>query len=140
MIRIILSIVLTLMSLLTFSQSKIAKGSEIKITVNHFSNNKGIAIFSLFQKDHFLEKPLQHIETEIIDGKATVIFKNIKNGEYAVICHHDANDNGILDFNDMRMPLEDVGATNTYIQFGPPKFNKAKFIVEDKNVNLEIKF
>ena len=140
MIKIILSIKLTLLSFLAFSQKNDSKEITIKVSVNHFANDKGTAIFSLFTKEGFLEKPIQKIETSIVDGKTSVIFRNVKKGTYAILCHHDANDNGILDFNEMHMPLEDIGVTNTYIQFGPPQFEKAKFEVEDKNLELEIKF
>ena len=45
-----------------------------------------------------------------------------------------------MDFKANGMPLEDYGASNNNMTFGPPNFEDAKFIVTDKNVSLEIKF
>ena len=45
-----------------------------------------------------------------------------------------------MDFAPNRMPLEDFGASNNNMSFGPPQFENAKFVVADKNVSLEIKF
>jgi uncharacterized protein (DUF2141 family) len=38
------------------------------------------------------------------------------------------------------MPLESYGASNNVMNFGPPKYEDAKFVVADKNVSLEIRF
>jgi uncharacterized protein (DUF2141 family) len=38
------------------------------------------------------------------------------------------------------MPLEAYGASNNIMNFGPPKYEDAKFTVTDKKVSLKIKF
>jgi len=140
MIRIVISFVLFLMSISLFSQDNTAKGIDIKVSVTDFTNDKGIAIFSLFQKDGFLEKPVQRIEKEVIDGKSIITFKNVPQGTYAILCHHDVNENEVLDFLENGMPTEDIGVTNSIIRFGPPSFEKSKFEVTNKNLEIEIKF
>ena len=45
-----------------------------------------------------------------------------------------------MDFAANGMPLEDYGASNNNMSFGPPNFDLAKFTVSDKDVSLEIKF
>ena len=140
MIRIVISFVLFLMSISLFSQDNTTKGIDIKVSVADFTNDKGIAIFSLFQKEGFLEKPIQKIEKEVIDGKSIVTFKNVSQGTYAILCHHDSNKNSMLDFLENGMPTEDIGVTNSVIRFGPPSFEKSKFEVTDKNLEIEIKF
>ena len=77
---------------------------------------------------------------EIKEGISEVKFVNILPGEYAVVCYHDKNNNGKMDFTTNGMPLEDYGASNNVMNFGPPTFENAKFNVSDKNVYLEIKF
>ena len=45
-----------------------------------------------------------------------------------------------MDFATNGMPLEDYGASNNVMNFGPPTFDNAKFTVSNKNVSLDIKF
>ena len=45
-----------------------------------------------------------------------------------------------MDFAANGMPLEDYGFSNNDMTLGPPNFEKAKFVVADKNVSLDIKF
>tara|TARA_B110000027_G_scaffold125581_1_gene143115 strand:- start:800 stop:937 length:138 start_codon:yes stop_codon:yes gene_type:complete len=45
-----------------------------------------------------------------------------------------------MDFQPNGMPLEDYGASNNIMNFGPPKYEDAKFTVTDKKVSLKIKF
>jgi uncharacterized protein (DUF2141 family) len=45
-----------------------------------------------------------------------------------------------MDFQPKGMPLEVYGASNNVMNFGPLRFDDAKFTVGDKNVSLEIKF
>jgi len=139
MIKIVISIVLSLISITLSSQNK-EKGVDITVNVNDFTNDKGTAIFSIFEKEAFLEKPIKSLEISIVDGKAQAVFKNIKKGAYAILCHHDSNDNGILDMLENGMPTEDVGVSNSVIRFGPPSFEKSKFEVDNKNLEVKINF
>jgi len=38
------------------------------------------------------------------------------------------------------MPKEPYGASNNVMNYGPPQFADAKFIVSDKNIDLNIMF
>ena len=87
-----------------------------------------------------MKTPLKGAAAKIIQGKSTVTFKNITQGEYSVICFHDKNNNGKIDFNENGMPLEDYGASNNNMDFGPPSFLDSKFTVIEEDVCLEIKF
>mgnify|MGYP003840149151 CR=1 FL=1 len=59
---------------------------------------------------------------------------------YNIIKINDENDNNKMDFQSNGMPKEDYGSSNNVMNFGPPKFEDAKFVVIDKNVSLDIKF
>ncbi|MGB0880513.1 MAG: DUF2141 domain-containing protein, partial [Polaribacter sp.] len=83
---------------------------------------------------------LQAKNAKIVDSVSTVTFENIEAGEYSIICYHDKNDNNKMDFQENGMPLEDYGASNNVMTFGPPRYEDSKFMVTDKKVNLEIKF
>jgi len=117
-----------------------AQQSSITVTVQNMNSDAGKVGFALYQKDNFMGIPVQAKEGKITNGKTEVIFENVPSGVYAITCYHDKNNNGQLDFASNGMPLEDYGASNNDMSFGPPRFEAAKFILEENNLNLEIKF
>tara|TARA_R110001632_G_scaffold66891_2_gene157299 strand:+ start:19105 stop:19518 length:414 start_codon:yes stop_codon:yes gene_type:complete len=117
-----------------------SKKTTITATVVNVSGSKGKVSFALHNKTTFMKEPLQAIAAEIIDGKSTVVFEGLEPGEYAIICLHDKNENNKMDFAPSGMPLEDYGASNNVMNFGPPTFSDSKFTVADKDLTLEIKF
>jgi uncharacterized protein (DUF2141 family) len=112
----------------------------ITATVVNVTSNVGKVGFALYNKDNFMGIPVLGDKVEVVDGKSVVIFKNVKAGVYAITCYHDKNSNDKMDFAANGMPLEDYGASNNNMSFGPPNFDQAKFTVSDKDVSLEIKF
>jgi uncharacterized protein (DUF2141 family) len=136
--KLILAILTTAMLCITNLVS--AQNKTITATVVNITSDTGKVAFALYDKTNFRMKPLQSNNAIINKGKSTVTFKDIEVGEYAIICFHDKNENHKMDFKTNGMPLEDYGASNNNMSFGPPKFEDAKFRVSDKNVSLEIKF
>tara|TARA_R110001583_G_scaffold2879_1_gene19857 strand:+ start:7492 stop:7923 length:432 start_codon:yes stop_codon:yes gene_type:complete len=120
------------------SEKKTLKG--ITATVVNVLSNNGKVNFALFTKENFREIPIMSASSIINNGISTVEFNNVEAGEYAIICYHDANENGRMDFNENGMPMENYGTSNNPLNFGPPQFESSKFEVADKNLNLEIKF
>ena len=113
----------------------------IKVTVENVSGTDGTVIFSLFSNEKtFLSEAFMKQTGKISNGKATVTFKNVPAGEYAIVCYHDKNNNKQMDFNEGGMPLEDYGATNNVMSFGPPVYDDAKFTVKNKSLDLTIRF
>jgi uncharacterized protein (DUF2141 family) len=117
-----------------------AQNKTITATVVNATSDAGKIGFALYDKTNFRMTPIQGKESKIVEGKSIVIFKNVAPGEYAVICYHDKNNNDKMDFQANGMPLEDYGASNNNMSFGPPQFEDAKFVVADKDVTLEIRF
>ncbi|WP_457421026.1 DUF2141 domain-containing protein [Roseateles sp. P5_E7] len=61
-----------------------------------------------------------------VNGKLTVVLKDLPDGPLALSLFHDANANGRLDMNPMGIPMEPYGFSNNAIgQYGPPKFEQA---------------
>ncbi|MDT7832130.1 DUF2141 domain-containing protein [Flavobacteriaceae bacterium S356] len=116
------------------------KKQRVTATVVNVSTDSGKVSFALYDKANFMRQPLQSKNGKIVDGKSTVTFENVAPGDYAIICFHDKNDNDTMDFETNGMPMEDYGATNNIMNFGPPKYDDAKFTVSDKDVTFEIKF
>jgi len=119
---------------------KSKKENNITVTVINASSNEGKVVFALFDKENFLRIPLQGKSSKIINGKSTIVFDNVSAGEYAITCYHDKNNNDKMDFSPQGMPIEDYGASNNVMTLGPPQYYNAKFMINDKNVSLEIKF
>ena len=134
LVSILVVVIISITNIIT-AQNKI-----ITATVLNISSDKGIVKFALFNKTNFRLKPLQSEIGNIENGKTTITFKEVAGGEYAIVCYHDKNSNDKMDFQPNGMPLEAYGASNNVMNFGPPRFDDAKFTVVDKNVSLEIKF
>lgn len=130
----------TTILLFVFSTIKGQEISSITATVVNVLTSEGKVGFALYNKDNFMKQPIQAKEAKIVDGKSTVVFENVLAGEYAILCYHDKNNNDKMDFQPNGMPLESYGASNNVMNFGPPRFDDAKFKVSDKKVSLEIKF
>lgn len=125
---------------LFISTSISAQNKTITATVVNVTSDSGKVGFALYNKTTFMKTPIQAKNAKIVDGISTVTFDNLDSGEYAIICYHDSNDNDKMDFRPNGMPIENYGASNNDMSFGPPSYEKAKFVVSDKNVSLDIKF
>jgi uncharacterized protein (DUF2141 family) len=134
LVSILVVVIISITNIIT------AQNKTITATVLNISSDKGIVKFALYNKTNFRLKPLQSEIGNIENGKTTITFKEVAGGEYAIVCYHDKNSNDKMDFQPNGMPLEAYGASNNIMNFGPPRFDDAKFTVVDKNVSLEIKF
>ncbi len=135
----ILAIILT--TTMMFSLSLLtSENKKITVSVVNATTDNGKVSFALFDEVTFMKTPLEAKSEKIIDGKSTVTFKNIAQGEYSAICFHDKNNNGKMDFNENGMPLEDYGSSNNNMDFGPPSFLDSKFRLAEEDLTLEVKF
>lgn len=141
MIRLILVLSLFLLSLIGFSQT-VEQGVKLTATVVNATSDKGTIHFALYNSEaNFLSKiPTAKALGIIQNGVCKVEFNDVKSGFYAIICFHDANDNGKMDFEDNGMPLENYGLSNNVMTFGPPQFKDAQFEVANTNLSFDIKF
>lgn len=135
-----LIVALLIVTMLFISNAILAQNKKVTATVVNITSDFGKVGFALYDKSNFRKKPIQGKESKIIAGKSIVIFENVAAGEYAIMCYHDKNNNDKMDFQSNGMPLEAYGASNNVMNFGPPRFDDAKFTVIDKNVSLDIKF
>ncbi|MDG2193892.1 MAG: DUF2141 domain-containing protein [Polaribacter sp.] len=143
MMKIIAAIFACVVLLQATEKKKIGKVLEkrtITVVVTNVTSDVGNVNFALYTRETFMKLPVQTGSAKIKEGKSTVVFENVEIGEYAVVCYHDKNDNNTMDFESNGMPLEDYGASNNVINYGPPQYEDATFEVADKNVTLEIKF
>jgi len=87
------------------------------------------------------ETVVQHKEVEI-DAKtmtAEAVFTDLPPGTYGVAVIHDENKNGVLDFNEMGMPVEGYGhSNNPSKRQAPPSFDETKFTLNPGGAVIEI--
>jgi uncharacterized protein (DUF2141 family) len=137
--KLVTSIVV--MAVLFITNSVIAQEkATITAEVINVSSDSGKVVYALYNKESFMLKPILASNSKIVDGKSLVTFENVDFGEFAIICYHDKNNNDKMDFSPNGMPIEDYGASNNVMTYGPPTFDGAKFAVSEKNVSLKIKF
>jgi len=116
------------------------KTVTISIKVPNVASDKGSVRFALYDKATFMQTPLSGKMSTIKEGMADITFEDVKPGEYAIICYHDSNNNDKFDFDENGMPKEDWSMSNNPVLMGPPTFDVAKFTVENKSLDLTIKF
>ena len=76
----------------------------------------------------------------IIDKQVIVVIDSLEYGEYAIRVFHDENENEKIDTNFLGIPTERYGYSNDASSwFGPPSWDKAKFIFDQPEMFLEIK-
>lgn len=114
----------------------------IRVNISGLDSDKGKVMVAIYSSvDNFLKEACFSKEALIQDNKAFVSFENIQAGTYAIMCFHDENDNNKLDLNAKGRPAESVGVSNNAKGFfGPPKFQAAKFLIQDADLiqNIEL--
>jgi uncharacterized protein (DUF2141 family) len=136
-IQIALAGILTIISCALFAQNK------LEVTVRNIKKTKGTLRVGLFtsEKD-FLKNAAEGKVVKANAKQITVVFENLKSGDYAVSVIHDENENGELDSNMMGIPKEGFAFGNNAMgAFGPPSFDKAKISLSksEKQV-VELKY
>jgi len=68
-----------------------------------------------------------------------VPFDSIPKGIYSVAIFHDEDKNGVLNKNQLNMPIEGYGFSNNAAgTLGPPSFAQTKFVYSGKNKSITI--
>ena len=103
--------------------------ADLSVTVTGTRSAQGLVLAALYEgADNFL-KPGKHAAVQMApvqaDG-ATVVFRNLPAGRYALTAFHDENANGKLDFNLTGSPVEAVGFSNdAFGTAAAPDFERA---------------
>jgi uncharacterized protein (DUF2141 family) len=73
------------------------------------------------------------------DGAATLTLGDLKPGNYAMIAHHDFNNDGTMNKGDFGIPQEGFGfSNNPEIGFSSPSFEETKFSVTEPKTTVQI--
>lgn len=116
------------------------KGQTILVNIENLNSNNGHVYISLYNtEDSFLSKGYKSAIIDIENKSCSITFEAIPNGIYAISFFHDENENKKMDTNFMGIPKEDYGCSNNATGFmGPPKWEDAKFEVNNKSVTQTI--
>ncbi len=135
-------VVLLLMFGFTYAEDK--TNNEITVIVEGIEGTKGQIAIGLYDKENnWAEEPfLPGAYVKISGETITHIFKNLPNGTYAVAIYHDENMNIKLDTGLFGIPKEGFAfSNNVFGLFGPPKFEKASFLLNGKiEIEIEMKY
>jgi uncharacterized protein (DUF2141 family) len=109
-----------------------AQNHTLTVTLNGFRSDKGMVEVQVYDQAAAYptkpEKALVKLRGPVANGVASVVFKDLAPGTYAIAAYHDANNNGKMDANFIGIPKEQTGASNDAKgRMGPPAFKDAKF-------------
>ena len=113
-------------SLAAFSQAR------LEVTVKNIKEGQGTIRVGLFtNEDDFLKNAAEGKVVKATAKEITVVFENLKPGDYGLSVFHDENENGEIDSNLLGIPKEGFAFGNNAMgSFGPPSFDKAKVSIK----------
>ena len=115
--------------------------SQITVNMENFSHDQGSVLIVLYDEAGFMtEKNIQAGKASIKQGKSSYVFTNIPEGTYAIVALHDTNGNQRMDFDANGMPVEGWATSNNDMTMGPPSFEAAKFTLQEKDMELTLRF
>lgn len=116
---------------------------NLRVQVTDVDNEKGVVAVALFDSAESFpnqKKARAGALAKITGRTASVVFRDLAPGVYAVAVLHDENQNAKMDFNFVGMPLEGYGFSNDApVSFGPPSYAAAAFKLEARHSRLPIK-
>jgi uncharacterized protein (DUF2141 family) len=119
------------------------KRGSLTVVVVDLEGDEGQVVIALLDSAEAYEKEtvaFRSATPKISGGRASTTFEDIVHGTYALKVFHDKNGNGELDTNFMGLPKEHFGFSNNAMgRFGPPKFERAKFVFDSPHMTMEIK-
>jgi uncharacterized protein (DUF2141 family) len=130
-----------LIGIILSSSSQEKESFTLTIEISGLKSNKGTVITGIYNSQiGFLKKQYKSDVAKIKNKKATIVFKNLTVGEYAVSFIHDENKNNKMDTNFFGIPIEDYGCSNNAKGFmGPPKYQDEKFLLtRSKTIQIKI--
>jgi uncharacterized protein (DUF2141 family) len=117
------------------------KGTLI-VKIVGFENNKGDCRIALDKLKNVYESGDSVFIGKVIpivNNEVYLEFESLEFGNYAIKVFHDENSNRELDSNFLGIPTEDYGFSNDASSwFGPPSWEKAMFMFNDKEMSIEI--
>jgi len=114
----------------------------LTVELTNLESDKGQIMVGLYNsKGTWLNNNYKGELTTVQDGKATVVFKNVPFGTYAISSVHDKDMDGKLKTGWFGIPKEPYASSRgAKGRFGPPKWTDAVFTLSSKTSKEVIKF
>lgn len=131
------SLFLTSFLMLLYSPSHAA---SLNLEVLGVSNNQGQIVVSVYATEaQFLKMPLFSKTVPAQSPTTSLQLPDLPSGTLALSVFHDQNNNKKLDTNFIGIPKEPNGVSNNaHGKYGPPKFNDAKFNLNEAQLSISI--
>lgn len=115
---------------------------ELIVELDGLKSDKGRLAVALYDSsENWLSNNIKGQMVDIVDGKATVIFKDVSYGTYGISSFHDKNNNEKLDTGIFGIPKEPYASSRgAKGRFGPPKWENAKFEINASQTTEHIKY
>lgn len=144
--RLFLSAVLVFLLIISglFAQEEAgsAQSGKLIVRVKGLRNNSGDVKIGLFNNRESFEGKSEKLKGAILpirEGMAIWEIDSLPFGEYAIKLFHDEDGDDKLDRNFIGLPKEQYGfSNNAKGRFGPPKYEKAKFLFRQDEMVVEI--
>lgn len=125
------------------TQAQSVTTTQLQLQILKMRNYNGALLISVYNsKEGFPKNPEQaFLKFKVPATQAQqILIPNLPVGDYAVAIAHDENGNDRIDTGFLGIPKEGVGfSNNPAIDFGPPSFKEAHFIVPAEGLTLQIK-
>jgi uncharacterized protein (DUF2141 family) len=119
-----------------------AQLGKIIITIVGFENDDGDCRFAINNSEELHEREdtvFIGLVLPIVNRTVEVVIDSLPYGWYAIKVLHDENQNTKLDKNFLGIPTENYGYSNNASGwFGPPRWEKAKFLLDQEELRMEI--
>jgi uncharacterized protein (DUF2141 family) len=127
-------------------QAEDAPSGNISVVIKSLKNSRGLVRVALFgsketyNNDHSVGMgAFRKTAVPILGNQATATFSDIPFGDYAVKVFHDENNSGKFLTDAFGRPKVEYGfSKDARSVFGPPNYEKAKFLLDRPSISLEI--
>lgn len=127
---------------LLFPLCALADSGQLLVEIIGMRDSSGTIRAALYNEpDSFRkeERALMWVAQSAKAGNATLIFRDVPPGRYAIVAYHDENDDGKLNLRFGMFPSEGYALSNNPKVVGPPRFADSAFDFSGKeNVPLPL--
>ena len=117
-----------------------AHAANVVVTITNVENNHGVLRVFLCRANEFLSEHC-NLKTTVSaqQGVMKIVIKKVPPGNYAIQIHHDANNNGKMDWRMMGIiPAEGYGFSRLGEIFSEPEFKDAEFKVVNPQTDMSV--
>lgn len=118
-----------------------ASAADLEVRVDHIAPGPGAIRFILYRGAEGFrheERAFRVSKAPAAGATASVRFKDVPPGEYAVMAYHDANGDQKLDLRFGMFPKEGWGLSNNPKVMGPPSFKASSFAMNGQDGSIAI--